>query len=294
MPITVGKQSIGNIVQNFNYNSKIVKNKVQDYSGLGNVKFPFDLMTSAEGFFLQLNFFQYSRPNVTSAPASIPIGTIQLPIPSIQNVDHQSLNYTTQETGMIAGALLNGLDGQIQNWGNAQAMLDAAESAIAAGGIGAVSDVVKNFLKQFGVGGNNAASLGGVAMNPYLTVLFRNANFKRFSFSWLFVPENHQDSVNLNFIINKLRYHSLPDLVGGDGGPLLGYPDMCKPVLMPQGYQHDFKYCVITDLVVDYVPGDTPAFQATDQAPAAIKLTINLMEIELWHKEDLYASTYES
>jgi hypothetical protein len=96
----------------------------------------------------------------------------------------------------------------------------------------------------------------------------------------------------LNYILNKFRYHSMPDVNSTTGGLLLTYPDMCIPKIIPSGYMYDFKQCVIESMVINYAPGDTPALTPKN-APNAVKFTVKLLEIEYWIRSDLQNASVE-
>jgi len=307
MATTIGKSLVGSAVANYNTvksATTAATSLATDYTTNQVFQFPSDLNITNNPAFIQFQFAQYVRPSILVTPTTNDIGSVVLPIPSQKLADQISLNYSTSgASDTVTGALLNGVAGQVakgsinfQNTSQAIASTGEAAGIVAAGN--ALNSITKNVL---GVKTdlNSYLQIGGMVVNPYLTVMFQSPNFKRYTFSWIFVPENPQDSLNLRYIINKFRYHSLPDIATFAGyslgqNSLLGYPDMVKPVLYPKGYQFDFKWCVIEAMEVDYIPGDTPAYFAGTNAPVSIRFTVSLLEIEYWLKEDIVASTYSS
>jgi len=272
-----------------------VTNGINYNSPASNFIYPHDLN---QQFCLLLEFSSYNRPSMLSPAATSPIGNIALPIPN-ELVDRQQLQYTEDQMGAIMGTALNQLSagsqtreaikqGGISGLGNIAGAL--GEAALKQAGVNAL-DTLGNSLGAKNLT-NNALSLGGLAQNPFLTVLFRTPMFKRYTMTWTFAPETEADTNQLKYIINKIRYHSLAGSTFG--GTLLTYPDMVKPHLLPTGYQFDFKFCVVENLLVNYVPGDTPSFNSRTLAPSAIRLTLNLLEIELWFKDDITSSLYKS
>jgi hypothetical protein len=242
--------------------------------------YPHDLQNNkGTTFGMIFNFYSYDRPSIYNPPNLNPIGSIVLPLPS-ELTDKSSLDYSTDNSESIIGAATNLAAGK--KTVNAENTAKAVGIGLAAAAQGGISAIV-NKLAGSDVSGK-VLQLAGVAQNPFLTVLFKAPTFKRHTFNWQFIPENSQDTETLKFILNKLRYHSLPDMTGGI---YLTYPDMVKPVIFPRGYMYDFKHCVIESIQINYAPGDTPSFHAGINAPNAINLTISFLEIEYWLKGDI-------
>jgi hypothetical protein len=262
------------------------------YTAPQNFIFPGDLpQTSNNRSGMIFQFYQYNRPSVLTTPVLNPIGTITLPLPS-QLQDHQQLNY--EETNFAASPALGGaLDAASGDGGTAGKAAAIAEALAVGVGANVTAGLADGLTAQLNAKAK-ALQLGGLAQNPFLTVLFNSPSFKRHSFSWSFIPENAKDAATLNFILNKFRYHSLPDISDGTSGLLLTYPDMVKPFIVPSGFMYDFKYCVIENMIIDYAPGATPNFQGSTMAPSAIKFTVNFLEIEYWIKSNIVAPSYMS
>ena len=249
--------------------------------------YPYNLpKIDGQDFSIIFQFYQYDRPSILYPPSLKPLGAIALPIPT-DMIDSTSLNYSEVKlSDPILGASLENSK-KVANDITAGNLADAAQ--IAAQTVGAQM-ITKN------VGDNLAPVLQmfGLAQNPFLTVLFNSPNFKTYRFTWTFIPENKTDSEKLKNILDKFRYHSLPDIMPNQSGLLLTYPDMVVPVIIPNKYMFDMKQCVLTNVDVNYAPGGTPAFFAGSNAPNAIRLSIQLMEIEYWVKSDLLSSNYHS
>jgi hypothetical protein len=130
--------------------------------------------------------------------------------------------------------------------------------------------------------------LVGLAQNPFLTVLFKQPTFKRHQFSWKLTPNNFQESNTLRDIINVFKYNMLPAMAPSTGGTLLKYPNMVFIQLSPkEDYLYKFKPCVIESMSVNYASAGMPSFFKGSDAPTDVTLSINLLEIEYWLKEDI-------
>lgn len=254
-------------------------------------QFPSDLpQISGQMYTMLFQFYKYDRPSILQAPTLIPYGGIALPLPA-NLIDKSAQNYSEESGFSVANALLENMPrgSTFASVSEGLAGISTAAGAVAsASGISAINNVATSIAGAQAL--NKALAFSGVVQNPFLSVLFNSPSFKRHAFTWTFIPETAQNTENLNFILNKFRYHSMPDLNAAPGGLLLNYPDMCIPTLVPQGYMYDFKQCVIESMSINYAPGDTPAFN-TKQAPNAIQFSISLLEIEYWIKSDLLSAS---
>ena len=275
--------------------SQSVANLSNEYASPQAYLFPSDLIdiNSGRQFYMTFFFYQYQRPSIFLSPSLYPMGSITLPIPS-SLIDSQSVDYNSNQTlSPIVGAAM---DSAVQGYNSAQGAIQAAASTALGALAGGVKGSGAQALDSLNALGNAAGlpnianqflQAGGLAVNPYLTVLFQAPVFKRHTFSWKFIPNNLQETQTLKFILNKFRYHQLPDSNQATAGTLLQYPDMCIPVISPSGYVYSFKHCVIESAEANYAPGATPGFK-TSNAPSAYQLTLRLLEIEYWLKKDFY------
>lgn len=275
--VAVGVTSLGTEIASSTYNSNSAYVTNQTYI------FPTDLINAPAGrhFYMTFWFYQYQRPSIFVAPNAYPIGNIVLPLPA-QLMDKQSVNYTTTPMNPALGAAIDeATQNYHQSGGLINSVIAGAGSALAGGAAGLAGIE----LGKISTTTNQLLQIGGLAINPYLTVLFNAPVFKRMTFNWKFTPTNLQESNNLKYILNKFRYHQLPDTNSSLGGTLLQYPDMCIPVISPAGYVYSFKHCVIENAEVNYSPAATPGFSDSN-APSTIELTLQLLEIEYWLKKD--------
>ena len=253
--------------------------------------FPPDLTDgNTRNFYISFYFYQYKRPSVFNPVYTAPIGVIQLPLPS-QLIDAQDVSWDTMNfaDNPALGASLEAAAKNRDQTIGMQVLND--------GLAGLVGTVTGGFEKLVSAGiakltggsaaGAPAAALqfAGLAVNPFLTVLFKSTAFKRHRFSWRFTPNNLKESQRLRTILNKFRYHQLPE-VSSYGGVFFDYPDLVTPVITPAGYVYSFKHCVIESASVNFAPGMTPGFH-NSSAPNTVELQISLLEVELFRKSDL-------
>jgi len=255
-----------------------------NYTINGLSQFPSDLVQINDQMYcIMFQFYKYNRPSILVPPTLIPYGSIALPLPA-DMIDNSAQSYSEEASSAAVSAALESIPSNVGSWDDVNQLLTSAVAGTEKAGLNTIGAAAT------ALGDNQTTArilqFGGVAQNPFLSVLYNSPTFKRHVFQWTLIPETPQDTEKLNYILNKFRYHSMPDLNSTIGGLLLNYPDMCIPTITPAGYMYDFKQCVIEGMSINYAPGDSPSFN-TNQAPNAIKLTIKLLEIEYWIKSDL-------
>jgi hypothetical protein len=147
--------------------------------------------------------------------------------------------------------------------------------------LGSIVGAPKALASAAGIGGlvDQALQLTGLAQNPFLTVLFKQPEFKRHQFSWKLSPNNYRESNTLRDIISTIKSNMLPAMAPSAGGTLLTYPI--------EEYLYKFKPCVIESMSVNYAPAGLPSFFKRTSAPTEVTLSLSLLEIEYWLKEDI-------
>lgn len=143
----------------------------------------------------------------------------------------------------------------------------------------------------------------GEIPNPHPTVLFRGVGLREYRFSFRFAPTSKKESEMLRKIINKLREYSLPKYVSNTDKNMFKYPMMVYPEFIASGgqsvgknggpgelakvYPFGFKYCVVSNIDINYAPTGNPAFFANGKGETAfIVMNIALKEIEVQTSED--------
>jgi len=267
------------------------------YSGAG-LTFPTDLISSdgARDFYISMGFVKYSRRSVFEAGRVMFTDGIRLPIPN-NLVDTSAVIYSEQEMGVGMGLAVE-----------AASQYGAAAGALGAVAGGALADTA---LKKILASGGSAAytqqgldyalQQGGLAMNPFLNLMFRAPAFKTHTFNWKLSPSNQTESETLRRIIAVIKKNMYPSL-GGDvagfqnlgitggiaGSMVLSYPSLALIKLFPKDeYLYEFKPCVVTSMSINFTPSGTPAFFNSTKAPAEVSISISLKEIEYWLSRDI-------
>jgi len=137
------------------------------------------------------------------------------------------------------------------------------------------------------------AGTGGAVSNPMLELIYASPSFREFRFDFLLYPRSQREAVEVNNILNRLRFHQAPELVKNTGGAFL-YP--------PSEFDISFYYngqinpnipristCVLTGIQTDYAPNGFAAYEVPGQnkagfggtgMPVAIRLSLSFKETE--------------
>jgi hypothetical protein len=266
--------------------------------GLQTLQYPMDGGQYYIAFFIS----KYTRASVTD-PASISSDSvITLPVPA-ELMDTQSVSYSPVHRSIAVEGAIAAFKESIHSLANMLGTkppggTEGAYNRFGAGGqgpTGSGSQILQGLGGRTAVEGANILAGGGgavgqtlgIAPNPFLTVELISPNFKEHTFSWKLSPSNPQESTRLKAIINRLKKHSLPDVTLGNF--FLTYPDVFLPMLVPNEEEmYAFKYCVMTNLTVNWAGAGVPAFFTGTKAPAEVFLQMHLMEIELWLSSDAF------
>ena len=234
--------------------------------------FPADLN---DKYYFSMYFFEYSRSNLMQVAEKNALGSVRLPLPNSLS-DGYNVSYAEEELGTALGAAADAIAGVGAGsniFNSAATVATAAASNLAQKNYGTVSSAVSAFA--------------GVTTNPFMTVLFKNPNYKEYSFSWRLFPKNQTETGNLMDIISAIRYNMLPGQIAGSTGAFLTYPSIVQCYATTgAGSLYPFKPAVIKNATFNYAPDGTPSFYK-DGNPTAVDIKVDMQEVEYFLKEDL-------
>jgi hypothetical protein len=158
--------------------------------------------------------------------------------------------------------------------------------------------------KEIGVGGAVGAGAGKIT-NPRLEKLFKQKDFRNFSFSWEIYPRNQQESEAIRDIIETFRYHAHPardsdtenkeedkaEVILRVPGEfeikfLSTNPNSGQSGLVENEYFPKIARCALTSVSVDYTPNSLYS-SFVNNAPTAMTITLQFSEMGLITREDV-------
>jgi hypothetical protein len=197
-------------------------------------------------------------------------------------VFHSGAQYDTVDFGALGGFAAGGasyadtLDKSQQNQeallAAARAMMKGPAKFLTGGGAAMIEATTKQTL------------------NPYREVLFKQIDFRKFSFDYRFLPKSQNETNVVQKIIKTFRYHMHPER--SSGGMYYIHPSEFNIQYYFKGKDNDYvnkiSTCVLVDMDVQYGPAE--GFSTfNDGAPTEISMRLTFQELETLSKERIEA-----
>lgn len=171
---------------------------------------------------------------------------------------------------------------------------EAKQSAIGAGkSAGGVASAALNYgaglALQVPGAGQFLSKSSGVAANPKKEQLFKNVDFRTFSFSYQFFPRDAAEAENVMQIIKAFKLHMHPEYKDSQHF-LYIYPSEFDIFYYQNGKEnmnlHRHTSCVLTDMNISYAPqGIFATFE--NGMPTQINVQLQFKELALLSKESV-------
>ena len=153
-----------------------------------------------------------------------------------------------------------------------------------------------------GVGQIAFSQAYGVVQNPMMEVLYSSPDFRSFRFDFMFYPRSEKESLAVQNIIERFRFHQAPEVNTSFGNGFFMVP--------PSEFDISFYYngninpnipkistCVMESMDVDYAPNGFSAYEVPGQKavvggtgmPVAIRMSLQFKETEIMTKTSFNA-----
>lgn len=207
---------------------------------------------------------------------------IVLPTPALTS--NYSLQWEQEPMPLAAGvaegiaSVVKGDSQAPKGFQTLSALLKNSNDAMSAVGLGLIPEV-KGF----------ASRRSGMAVNPRKEQLFKDVNFREFTFTYTFAPRSPKEATNVNSIIRQFKLHAHPSLRHDGGNFLYNYPSEFDIVHYfndkPNPNLPRHATSVLKNISVNYAPNGHFNVNA-DGFPSQIQLTLQFEEIALLTKDD--------
>ena len=216
------------------------------------------------------------------------VDSITLYMPDTLNFDYRQ-NYDELKLGSGLGGLTSG----------AASIYDAFNTSASKGGQTAAPFIASYVLGNFGEYGR-ALSAGalGVVQNPMLELLYSHPNFRTFVFDFMLYPRDEKEALEVQKILERLRFHQAPEIKDGSYGYFLIPPSEFDIKFYYNGRINEnidkISTCVLENIIVNYAPSGFTAYESLGQnspklgstgMPVAIQLTLMFKEAQILTKE---------
>ena len=224
--------------------------------------------------------------------------------------DTMMYNYSQSYSDLQIG---NELGGKVLAAGSS--VIDAFQSgkgAVAslgkAAGAAGKSALTEGISAATGVAGNLTGSektaqlafqkITGSVRNPMLELIYESPSFRTFQFDFSFYPRDEKEALEVQKIIERLRFHQAPELLEGAGGFLVP-PSEFDIKFYYGGSQNpnipQIANCVLTSIDINYAPNGFSAYEVPGEIaptlgrtgmPVAINITLQFKETTYLTKAD--------
>lgn len=137
--------------------------------------------------------------------------------------------------------------------------------------------------------GQMLSKASGIAANPKKEQLFKEVEYRTFTFAYSFYPRSKQEAATVREIIKEFKLHMHPEFK--DAGEFLYiYPSEFEIVYYNNGKEntnlHKHTACVLTDMNISYSPQNVYT-SFDDGMPSQINVQLSFRELALLSKKDI-------
>ena len=168
-----------------------------------------------------------------------------------------------------------------------------------------IASRVTDTILPGGPGSAVFASMFGAVNNPQLELLYSSPEFRTFRFEFMLYPRSQNEALEIQKIINRLRFHQAPEVLGqgnagGSSGLFLVPPSEFDISFYYNGQENPniptISTCVLQGIDTDYAPnGQFSAYETLDTngmsptlggtgMPLGIRLSLTFKETQIQTK----------
>jgi hypothetical protein len=143
------------------------------------------------------------------------------------------------------------------------------------------------------------AAVTGLVQNPMLELIYSSPSFRSFQFRFMFYPRSEHEALQVQNLIERLRFHQSPEIYKDSYGFFLVPPSEFDIKFYYNGYENRniprISTCVLENLSVDYAPDGFSAYELPGVTvptlggtgmPVGIALDMTFKETEYLTKEN--------
>ena len=222
---------------------------------------------------------------------------IALYMPDTLNYQHQQ-GYSDMSPGnSVLGQAIQAGTSEYEKFTQGQGAYDSIKNTAIKTGLAKLTQVAKDKAGEVGALGAFAAT--GVVTNPMLELLYTAPKFRPFQFDFFFYPRDEREALEVQKIIERLKFHQAPEISGSFGKGFLIPPSEFDIKFYYNGAQNpnipQVSTCVLEDININYAPNGFSAYEVPNEnipglgrtgMPVSIQLTLQFKEVTYLTKED--------
>ncbi len=137
----------------------------------------------------------------------------------------------------------------------------------------------------------------GLAMNPMLEMIYSSPQFRQFRFDFVFYPRDEKEALEVQNILERLRFHQAPEIKSNTGGFFLVPPSEFDIKFYYNGFENPnipkISTCVLKGIDINYAPNGWAAYETLEAKPSlgrtgmpvGITLSLDFEETEILTKD---------
>jgi len=174
---------------------------------------------------------------------------------------------------------------------------EAIKNAVIKAGLAMGKQLAKDKAGEFGALGAFAAT--GVVTNPMLELLYTSPSLRTLHFDFFFYPRDEREALEVQKIIERLKFHQAPEISGSFGKGFLIPPSEFDIKFYYNGAQNpnipQVSTCILEDININYAPNGFSAYEVPNEnipslgrtgMPVSIQLTLQFKEVTYLTKQD--------
>lgn len=228
-----------------------------------SLQYPNDLFSDGINKAVLFHIYQYSKQNTKQPEKANAVKAVALPLPS-SIVETMNVSY---ETNSIAAA---------------EALMQDSLSGLIGGVVDLTEALVRDKFSDF-----VAASGSSSVTNPRNVNRFKDVGFKNHAFDFKLIARSHQESINIQKIINTFRYYMHPDIKSQN---TFKHPEVFQIEFHPKQLSdnlHKPNPCALVGMTVSFDGTTNAVFFKDTLAPVEVSLSLQFQELQIETKETI-------
>jgi hypothetical protein len=215
-----------------------------------------------------------------------------------------TLNYTYSQSysdlspgNSVLGQSIAAGTSEYEKFTQGQSAYDSMKNTVIKAGLAKLTQTAKE--KAGDVGSLGAFAATGVVTNPMLELLYTSPSLRSLHFDFFFYPRDEREALEVQKIIERLKFHQAPEISGSFGKGFLIPPSEFDIKFYYNGAQNpnipQVSTCVLEDININYAPNGFSAYEVPNEnipslgrtgMPVSIQLTLQFKEVTYLTKED--------
>ena len=224
--------------------------------------------------------------------------SIALYMPDTLNYEHSQAYSDLSPGNSVLGQAIAAGTSEYEKFTQGQGAYDSIKNTVIKAGLAKLTQTARE--KAGDVGALGAFAATGVVLNPMMELLYAGqSKFRTFQFDFFFYPRDEREALEVQRIIERLRFHQAPEISGSFGQGFLIPPSEFDIRFYYNGAQNPnippIGTCVLDNININYAPNGFSAYEVPEETfpslgrtgmPVAIQLTLGFKEVSYLTKDD--------